>query len=132
MPIMVGMVMRMMAVMAFKAHWKILPRFIRDSPLSVKPTSPISKGETLAAQTGIHGKTLLFLSYQKAGGPPRKYNLLTTLGPTGLNCFSHCAVAYLRGEAWIQQLTARNRESPASSHPQKILKKAISLKSQDI
>ena len=41
MPIMVGMEMRMMGVMDFKAHGKIVTRFIRDSSLACQTDSGI-------------------------------------------------------------------------------------------
>ena len=51
--------------------------------------------------------------------PPQKYNVLTTLGPAGLNCVSHRVMAYPRSEARVQQFSSRNQETPASPRPQK-------------
>jgi len=41
MPMMVGMEMRMMGVMDFKAHGKIVTRFIRDSSLACQTDSGV-------------------------------------------------------------------------------------------
>ena len=54
MPIMVGMEMRMMGVMDFKAHGKIVTRFIRDSSLACQTDSGVGSVLRLTLRIFAH------------------------------------------------------------------------------